>query len=184
MIIETIFSTLDDGGKPNFAPMGVVWGDEFITVRPYRDTHTYRNLLSTGFGVANLTDNVMAYVQCGLYDSVLPHFPAQAIAGAVFRETCYWREMEVVSRGGTGERAEFRCRILHQGRQRDFLGFCRAGYAVIEAAILATRLDYANHETVAERLASYGEIVEKTGDESERNAFRMVCDYVRQRERR
>ena len=27
MIIETIFSTLDANGNPNFAPMGIEWGE-------------------------------------------------------------------------------------------------------------------------------------------------------------
>lgn len=184
MIIETIFSTLDGDGKPNFAPMGVEWGDEILTVRPYRDTHTCRNLLSSGCGVANLTDDVTAFVRCGLYDVTLPHFRAQAIPGVIYQETCSWLEMEVVSHGGTDQRAEFRCRILHRGRQRDFLGFCRAGCAVIEAAILATRLDFHNRGEVTEKLSNYGEIVEKTGGEKEKKAFRMVWDYVHERGRR
>jgi hypothetical protein len=92
--------------------------------------------------------------------------------------------MEVVSRGGSDRRAEFRCRVLHKGRQRDFLGFCRAGCAVIEAAILATRLDLYDPAPATERLLYYREIVEKTGDEKERQAFRMVWDYVQQRGRR
>lgn len=164
--------------------MGVLWGDEFITVRPFRDTRTCRNLLSTGYGIANLTDDVLAYVQCGLFDVVLPHFPAKAVPGAVFQAACSWREMEVISRGGSDDRAEMRCRVLHKGRQKDFLGFCRAGNAVIEAAILATRLGLYEPQIVVERLIYYGEIVDKTGDETEKRAFRMVHDYVQQRERR
>ena len=34
MIIETIFSTLDGAGRPNFAPMGVLWGEEEMTDNP------------------------------------------------------------------------------------------------------------------------------------------------------
>ena len=60
MIIETIFSTLDAEGYPHFAPMGLLWGEEYMTVRPYRDTQTCRNLMATGCGVANVTDNVLA----------------------------------------------------------------------------------------------------------------------------
>ena len=62
MIIETIFSTVDERGQPNFAPMGVVWGEEELAVRPFRQTQTCRNLLATGYGVVNLTDDVLAFV--------------------------------------------------------------------------------------------------------------------------
>ena len=184
MIIEAIFSTLDENGKPNFAPMGLVWGDEFITVRPFRNTHTCRNLLSSGYGVANLTHDVLAYVRCGLYEEVLPYFPAKVVQGVVFREACSWREMAVVSHGGSDDRAELRCRVVHKGWQKDFLGFCRADNAVIEATILATRLAVYGRKTVAEKLSCYREIVDKTGDETEKQAFQIVQDYVQEKEDR
>jgi hypothetical protein len=179
MIVETIFSTVDENGKPNFAPMGLVWGEEFVTVCPFRDTQTCRNLLLTRCGVANISDDVLAYVQSALYDSNLSSFPARAVRGVVIQNACSWREMEVVSQSGTAERAEFRCRIVYEGRLRDFLGFRRAGNAVIESVILATRRKFYTPETLEEWLIHYREIVEKTGDEMDMEAFRMVYDSVR-----
>jgi uncharacterized protein len=183
MIVETIFSTLDEAGKPNFAPMGVVWGQEFLTIRPFRSTVTFRNLVSTGWGVANLADDVLAYVRCALYDAILPHFPAKKVPGIVFQETCSWRELKAVSQTGTDDRAEFLCRVVYDGRQKDFLGFRRASNAVIEAAILATRLPIIGSKTVAQSLVQYEEIVEKTGDETEKQAFQLVHERVQQRGR-
>jgi hypothetical protein len=179
MIVETIFSTIDEAGKPNFAPMGIEWGKEFLTVRPFRSTQTCWNFLSTGYGVANLTDDVLAYVQCALYDAVLPHFQAKAGPGVVFKETCSWREMTLISQAGTEDRAELYCRVVYDGRQKDFLGFRRASNAVIEATILATRMKLHDAETMAEWLSHYARIVDKTGDEIENQAFQMVHDYVR-----
>lgn len=178
MIIETVFSTLDQSGQPNFAPMGLVWGEELVIVRPYRDTQTCRNLLSTRHGVANLSDDILAYVQCALYDAILPHFPAKACPGVVFGNACSWRELEVVSHGGTNDRAEIHCHVVHEGRQRDFLGFRRASNAVIEATILATRLKLYDQKTQTERMAQFEEIVEKTGDDTEKQAFQMIQAYV------
>lgn len=179
MIVETIFSTVDEDGKPNFAPMGILWGDEYVTVRPYRNTQTCRNLLSNGYGVANITDNVLAYVQCGLYRVVLPHIPAKAVRGIVYEEACSWMEVEVFSRSGSDDRAELQCRVRHTERRKDFLGFCRAGNAVVEAAILATRVALYDRETVSPKLLHYGEIVGKTGDEDEKEAMRLIYEYVR-----
>jgi hypothetical protein len=181
MIIETIVSTLDETGRPNFAPMGVLWDEEFATVRAYRDTRTCRNLMSTGYGVVNISDNVLAYVQCGLYDAVLPHFQARVVPGVVFDGCCSWREIEVIARNGSEERAELRCRVLHEGRQRDFLGFCRAGNAVIEAVILATRLHLYDRQTLMQELVHYRTVVEKTGDATQKRAFQMVEDYIEKR---
>jgi uncharacterized protein len=181
MIIETIFSTRDKAGAPNFAPMGIEWGDASVIVRPFRNSQTCRNLLSVGYGVANVSDNVLDYVRCALYDEVLPSFPAVTIPGSVLQDSCSWLELEVVSIGGTEERAEFESRIRHTGRQREFLGFCRAKNAVIEATILATRLSFHDKNMVLDSLNQYMRIVEKTGSEMEKQAFNLVCEYVNKR---
>jgi hypothetical protein len=179
MIIEAIFSTLDESGQPNFAPMGVIWGDEEMIVRPFRDTRTYGNLIATGYGVANVTDDVPAFVHSALDDVLLPHFPAVRVPGVVFQGACYWRELEVIAVAGGEKRAEVRCRVVSKGWQRDFLGFNRARGAVIEATILATRLHLHDRETVMEELRRYEEIVRKTGDDKELAAFERVLEFVR-----
>jgi len=182
MIIETIFSTVSQEGKPNFAPMGIVWGEEFVIVRPFRNTRTCSNLLSSRCGIANLSDDVLAYVHCGLYGADLPFIPANAVPAVVFAGACSWLELEVTSEGGSKERAEIQCRVLLKGRQRDFLGFCRASNAVIEAAIMATRLANYDRNKVIEDLIHYMKIVEKTGDDTEKQAMKLIHDYVQKRE--
>jgi hypothetical protein len=179
MIVETIFSTVDENGDPDFAPMGLVWGDDYVTVRPYRNTQTFRNLLAGGYGVANITDNVLAYVETALYNAALPHFPAKAIPGIVYADTCSWREVEVISSGGSADRAELRCRVRHAESRKEFVGFCRAGCAVLEAAILATRTALLGRKTVEGQLPALRGIVEKTGDTPHRRAMQLIEDYVR-----
>ena len=110
-----------------------------------------------------------------------PVSPRRLCPARFFQEPCSWREMKLISQAGTNDRAELRCRVLYEGRQRDFLGFRRASHAVIEAAILATRRTMLHPATVLERLIHYGEIVEKTGDDVDRQAFQLVYDYVQLR---
>jgi len=178
MIIETIFSTVNASGRPNFAPMGIGWGEKTMTVRPFRDTTTYRNLLETSCGVVNVTDNALSFARTALSDAQLPHFPADHVRGVVLNEVCIWRELEVLSVGGEVERADVRCRVVGQGRLRDFLGFNRARNAIIEAAILATRLHLHSAADVGSALRRYDEIVCKTGDEQEQEAMQYVQDYI------
>lgn len=178
MIIETIVSTVDPSGRPNFAPMGIGWGDEVVTIRPFRDTTTYHNLAETRCGVANVTDNVLSFVRTALSDAELPHFPAHHVCGVVLEEACTWRELEVLSVGGGTKRAEIRCCVVGGGHQRDFLGFNRGRNAVIEATILATRLHRHDAADVRTALEGYDEIVNKTGAEQERHAMHYVQDYI------
>lgn len=178
-IIETIFSTLDPMGQPNFAPMGVVWGEAEMVVRPFRHTSTYRNLVATGCGVANLTDNVLSFARSALGKVQFPHFPARHVPGVVMKEACNWRELEVIAVGGGDDRAEICCRVAGKGRQRDFLGFNRGKNAVIEAAILITRLHMHDESDVWAAFERYGEIVAKTGGKQEQEAMQYLRDYAR-----
>jgi uncharacterized protein len=178
MIIETIVSALDESGAPNFAPMGVMLSRDSITVRPYRNTQTCRNLTTSGYAVVNFTDDAIAYVRSGLYHAILPNFPATAVPGAVFRETCSWQEIALVSQAGSKDRAELQCRVLHKGMQKEFLGFCRASNAVIEATIVATRLDFLDAGFVNQRMIQYREIIERTGGAVEKEAFQLIQDYI------
>jgi hypothetical protein len=179
MIIETIFSTLGPAGEANFAPMGVIWGEETLIVRPFRSTQTCSNLLASGYGVANLSDDVLAFVQTALQGKVLPHFPARKAPGVVYRQACSWLELEVITDSGDEQRAEIACRVIHRERQRDFLGFCRAKGAVLEAAILATRLDRTPPEAAAAAINGYAQIVEKTGGPQELAALHLVQSFIR-----
>lgn len=178
MIIETIFSTQDECGQPNFAPMGICLGENEIIVRPFRNTQTCHNLLTTGYGVVNFTDDVLAYVQSALFNVVLPYFTAHAVPGIVFQGACSWREIEIISQSGTLDRSEVHCREIFRGWQKDFLGFCRASNAVVEATILATRLHLYSPADVTKDLDSYEQIVNKTGDEKEQAAFQKIREYV------
>ncbi|MBC8265079.1 MAG: DUF447 family protein [Anaerolineales bacterium] len=194
MIIEVIFSTLDENGRPNFAPMGVTWGQEELIVHPFRNTDTYRNLTTTGCGVANVTDNVLLFAQSALSDPIFPHFDACHVRSIVLEDVCYWREAIVTEVGGgdmracpdgstssprrPGRRAEIRCRVVGQGWRRDFLGFDRAKNAVIEAAIVATRLHLHDQAEVQTAFRRYQEIVDKLGGDQEREAMQYLCDYV------
>jgi hypothetical protein len=178
MIVEAIFATLDPAGRPNFAPMGVVWGEDEMTVRPFRATHTYQNLLATRCGVVNVTDDVLAFVDCALGDPALPHFPATTICGAVLENACYWREVVLFDGGGDFTRAELRCRVVRRGWRRDFLGFNRARGVVIEAAILVTRVHLLGKARVLASLAESEAVVLKTGDAAEWLALRRLRDYA------
>ena len=75
------------------------------------------------------------------------------------------------------------CRMLHKGTCKEFAGFCRAGGAVIEAAILATRLDFIGHDMILQKLLEYADIVKKTGGDPEIKAFQLVRDFIQQRTR-
>jgi hypothetical protein len=68
--------------------------------------------------------------------------------------------------------------VVYHGVLREFFGFCRAKHAVVEAAILATRLHLLPREEIDAEFRKLARIVEKTGGEQEREAFEFLEAYV------
>jgi hypothetical protein len=138
MIIETIVTSSDAGGTVNFAPMGVEWGEELIVIKPFLETTTFRNLRETGVAVVNITDDVLIFARAALAAPTFPAHPAERVKGVVLDAACSWREVEVVSLDDTPPRSRIETRVVHDGSQRDFIGFNRARGSEHEAMNFVT----------------------------------------------
>ena len=179
MIIETILTTMDEHGQINFAPMGVEWGEREIVIKPYQETTTFRNLVATRAAVLNLTDNVLIFAQGALGNPQFPSRPAVAVRGVVLEDACSWRELVVREIDADAPRARIVTEVVHQGTQREFLGFNRARNAVLEATILATRTRFLPREHILAELERLQVIVDKTAGPPEHAAMVYVTDFVR-----
>jgi hypothetical protein len=185
ILLESIVTTLDSDGTPHVAPMGPIVDAGFtrLLLRPYRTSVTYQNLKRTMQGVLHVTDDVELFARAAVGRlSEVPRFvAATAIEGVVLEDACRWYAFRVTSIDDREERTEILAETVDQGRQRDFFGFNRAKHAVIEAAILATRIEFlaASHiRAEFDRLASS---VEKTGGHQERDAFDFLKRYIREK---
>jgi hypothetical protein len=87
--------------------------------------------------------------------------------------------VEVTSLDATPPRARVVARVVHRGVRREFLGFNRARHAVLEAAILATRVHLLPPEQIREEFARLQVIVDKTAGPREREAMALLTEYVR-----
>jgi hypothetical protein len=65
--------------------------------------------------------------------------------------------------------------------RREFIGFNRARHAVLEAAILATRVHLLPAEQIRDELTRLRVPVEKTAGPREEEAWTMVENYVMRR---
>jgi hypothetical protein len=101
------------------------------------------------------------------------------VRGAVLEAACSWRELEVVTLDDTPPRSRIEARVLHHGFRREFIGFNRARFAVLEAAILATRTHLLPAEEIRAEYARLQVIVEKTAGPREREAMALLTEHVR-----
>ncbi len=184
MILEAIITTTNEDGSVNVSPMGpLVNGDpsDGFELRPFETSRTFANLQQRPYGVLHVTDDVMLFAKAaiGKLDEVPPVRPAQVNGNAfILEDACRWCEFEAVYFETSEPRKNVRCKAIAAGRNRDFWGFNRAKHAVIEAAILATRVDFLPAEEIARQYESLRVIVDKTGGETEIEAMTLLEGFV------
>lgn len=182
MILEGLVTTVDPAGRLNVAPMGPIVSPDMdrLVLRPFRTSQTYRNLLQRPSGVFHVVDDVLllAKAAIGRLDQEPETFLAERVAGRVLRMACRWYEFEVESINDSQERTELSARVVHVGRLRDVFGFNRAKHAVIEAAILATRLHLISRDEIHRQYAALKVAVEKTAGPDEPEAFSLLERFV------
>ena len=182
MILEGIVTTLDAAGRLNVAPMGPIVDEamQTLVLRPFQTSTTYRNLKQRPCGVFHVVDDVLLLARATISrrEPLPPTFAAERVAGTVLAEACRWYEFEISEFDDAGERTRLVARVVHAGRLRDFFGFNRAKHAVVEAAILASRVQILSRETILEQLQPLHAPVEKTAGPREREAFDLLVRYI------
>ena len=182
MILESIVTTHSSNGQCNVAPMGPLFDgqSDCFELRPFSGSQTLANLTDTKQGVLHITDDVTIFAEAAVKKlNPLPEMvPATLVEGSVLVSACRWYEFEVTFHESSNSRASLQCQVVHSGRLRDFCGFNRAKSMVIEAAILATRVDFLPIEEVTKQFVQFEKVIAKTGDADEFEAFEILKNYV------
>jgi uncharacterized protein len=186
MILEGLVTTLDPDGSPHLAPMGPRVAVDFtrFTLRPFPTSPTYKNLLRERKGVLHITDDALLMARAAI-GTVVPFpavRPAERVEGYIIADSCRHYEFVVRSVDDSGERINIEAEVVSVGRTRDFFGFNRAKHAVIEAAILATRLHLLPLTEVAAEFHKLRVIVGKTGGQAELEAMDLLELKLREAE--
>jgi uncharacterized protein len=187
VILEGIVTTLSLEDVLNVAPMGPEidpgWGMDRFVLRPYRTSTTYANLKARGEGVLHVTDDVLLLAQAAIGAAMDPSpatRPAAVVAGAILVDACRYYEFRVAELDDHEDRTRIAVETVAHGRHRDFFGFNRAKHAVLEAAILATRTAWLPLRELLLEFRKLEVLVDKTGGPSERTAFTLLHDYLRE----
>ena len=195
-VVEGLITTLpspepatDPAEAANVAPMGPVLAPDGSTMilRPFPETTTYRNLRATGSAVFHVTDDALAMARGAigrLHASAFRELAAaETVPGVVIAEACRCFELAVESIDDSEQRVLVTTRVRREATLRPFLGLNRALHAVLEAAILTTRLHLTGVDYVLEQIEALEPRIEKTGTPRERQAMEELRAHaLRQRE--
>jgi hypothetical protein len=87
-------------------------------------------------------------------------------------------ELAVIRVTEDTQRPRFHCRVLHSATHAPFSGFNRAQAAVIEAAILVSRLHLLPRNKIEHEMAYLQSAVSKTASPAEEEAWSWLLDAV------
>lgn len=171
MIRESIVVTANPDGSPHVAPIGVIVEADALVIAPFRPSATLDNLAALGVATVNYTDDVRVYAGCLTGRRDWPVVPAARVAAPRLANALAHEEVEVFERIEDAQRPRLRCRVVHRATHAPFLGFNRAQAAVVEAAILVSRLAMLPRDKIAREMDYLSIAVTKTAGEREREAW-------------
>jgi uncharacterized protein len=179
MIRETIVSTMDGEGRVHFAPLGIIAEDDGWIIAPFRPSKTFDNLSVVPFAVANFTDDVRVFAGCLTGRRDWPTAACEGIAVPRLAVSIAHAELAVTHTTQDEQRPRFHCRVLRTVAHAPFMGFNRAQAAVVEAAILVSRLHMLPREKVEREIAYLQIAVSKTAAPAEEEAWTWLTEAIR-----
>jgi hypothetical protein len=178
MICETVVTTADGSGAVHIAPLGLISEGDRWLVAPFRPSRTLDNLREVPIAVASHVDDVRIFAGCltGRRDwpLVATGCPVPRLKAAL----SHW-ELRVEHVTEDDERPRFRMRLVAVGSHAPSSGFNRAKAAVIELAILSSRLSMLPREKVAREIGYLEIAVKKTAGPEEEEAWTWLMEKVR-----
>ncbi len=185
-IFECVVSTVAPEGQAHVAPMGVRYrvladGSAGVLLMPFKPSTTHDNIVATGRAVLNIVSDARVFAACvtGRRDhaalALLPTADGhgQRLAGALRH-----LDLRLAERHDDAQRP-----VLHLGVERDtphvpFEGLNRAQAAVIEGAVLVSRLHMLPADKVSQEMAYLQIAIDKTAGPAEHEAWGWLCEAV------
>jgi uncharacterized protein len=177
-IVETIVTTTNPDGEVHIAPLGLIAEGERWVIAPFRPSRTLDNLTAVPFAVASHTDDVRVFAGCLTGRKDWPTRPADVVKGAVLDGALSHWELQVDTVTEDEQRPRFACRRVHVGNHAPWEGFNRAQAAVLECAVLVSRLKMLPPEKIEAELKYLEIAISKTAGEREEEAWGWLMQRI------
>ena len=178
MIRETIVTTADRAGAVHIAPLGLIADGEHWIVAPFRPSRTLDNLREVPFAVASHVDDVRIFAGLLTGRRDWPLAPTSCPVPRLEAAIAHW-ELTVEGVREDEQRPRFRTRLAAAVAHAPASGFNRAKAAIIELAILSTRLSMLPREKVSREVAYLSTAIEKTAGPDEEEAWSWLVEKLR-----
>jgi hypothetical protein len=177
-IRESIITTLHEDGSAHIAPMGVHETDRGLMLAPFKPSATLNNLIREGTATINYPDDVRIFAGCLTGRRDWPTFPTDVIAGIRLHDCLSHTEIKVHTHEDHEQRPKFSCDVVHEQMHKPYHGYNRAQFAVIELAILASRLNMLTEDKIDNEIEYLRIGLDKTAGERELQAWDWLMEKV------
>jgi hypothetical protein len=178
MIFETIISSVNSQGEAHIAPFGIQIQAGLVLISPYKPSVTLENILATQHAVLNLTDDVRVFAGAITRRQAWSLLPAEKIIGHRLADTLVHQELRLVKVVDDASRPQLFLEVLHEVQHQPFKGFNRAQAAVVELAVLASRLHLLTKDKVLSEIDYLQIAIDKTAGDRELQAWRWLTEKV------
>lgn len=180
MIRETLVTTLSVDGQPHIAPMGVHEQGDSLVLAPFRPSLSLDNMLRNCSAVINCSDDVRVFAGCLTGRREWPVCAAEAVPGFRLQDALSHTEVIIERVEDDSLRPRLICRPIFQAMHAPFAGYNRAQSAVIEAAILVSRLHMLPAEKIDAEIAYLKIAIDKTAGPREKTAWGWLMQAIEQ----
>lgn len=178
MIREVIVTTVNREGSVHIAPMGVREEEGRVILAPFRPSTTLDNVLTTGCATVNLTDDVRVFAGCLTGRRDWPTLTCAKTAGVRLEGALAHRELRLAHLDDDAQRPRLYMDVVYEETHGGFRGFNRAQGAVLECAILVSRLHMLPAEKIDAELRYLEIAIEKTAGPAEREAWSWLLERI------
>lgn len=177
-IVETIVTTMGAMGEVHVAPLGLIEDGEGWIIAPFKPSRTLDNLTANPHAVASHTDDVRVFAGCLTGRRDWPVKPAAKVKGVYLASALSHWELSVDRITEDEQRPRFHCRVVHTASHAPWPGFNRAQVAVLELAVLITRLHMLPPGKIESELKYLEIAVSKTAGPREQEAWGWLMERI------
>jgi uncharacterized protein len=177
-IFETVVTTQSAGGQLHVAPMGVRYQGEQVVLMPFKPSTTLANILATRHAVLNLLTDSRVFAGCVTGRREWPTLPAERIGGVRLACALAHVELRLAELQDDAQRPVLRMARVHEATHAPFAGLNRAQAAVVEGAVLVSRLHMLGAEKIDSEMAYLQIAIDKTAGPGEHEAWGWLREAV------
>jgi hypothetical protein len=177
-IFETVVTSLSPSGAPHIAPMGVRYRGDHVVLMPFKPSTTLDNITATRHAVLNVVTDTRVFAGCVTGRRAWPTVSAERIRGVRLTAALSHLELALHEQQDDAQRPVLILRRVHEAMHAPFVGLNRAQAAVVEGAVLVSRLHMLPQQKIDTEMAYLQIAIDKTAGPAEHEAFGWLLEAV------